>query len=109
MDTPTPTPIERAVDLAGGAVKLGDSVGVSFQAVYKWIKKGYPPTERCESIEAAVGGKVTRFELLPPGFGSKLSRRSTDAESTVRRGDEGTQGHENVNPAEIETSATFSR
>lgn len=78
MDTLNPTPIERAVDIAGGAVKLGDSVGVSFQAVYKWLKKGYPPTSRCESIERAVGGKVTRFELLPPTFGAKPNRRATD-------------------------------
>lgn len=68
MDTRNKSPIERAAELAGGAPKLADACGVSFQAVYKWIKKGYPPVERCEAIETAVHGQVTRFDLLPPNF-----------------------------------------
>ncbi|OYO29179.1 YdaS family helix-turn-helix protein [Janthinobacterium sp. PC23-8] len=81
MDAKNPTPIERAVQIAGGAIPLADACGVSFQAVYKWIKKGHPPTERCASVEAAVGGAVTRFELLPPTFGEQKRRqahRTTD-------------------------------
>ena len=75
MDAKTPTPIERAVQIAGGAIPLADACGVSFQAVYKWIKKGHPPTERCASVEAAVGGAVTRFDLLPPAFGEQKRRQ----------------------------------
>jgi DNA-binding transcriptional regulator YdaS (Cro superfamily) len=81
MDAKNPTPIERAVQIAGGAIPLADACGVSFQAVYKWIKKGHPPTERCASVEAAVGGAVTRFELLPPTFGEQKrlqTHRATD-------------------------------
>ena len=75
MDAKNLTPIERAVQIAGGAAPLADACGVSFQAVYKWIKKGHPPTERCASVEAAVGGAVTRFELLPPTFGEQRRRQ----------------------------------
>lgn len=48
--------------------KLAIACHVSEQAVYKWIKKGYPPTERCPAIEQAIGGKLSRFDLLPPSF-----------------------------------------
>lgn len=79
MDARNPTPIERAVQIAGGAIPLADACGVSFQAVYKWIKKGHPPTERCASVEAAVGGAITRFELLPPTFGEQKRRQASRA------------------------------
>ena len=82
MDTTTQSPIQKAVDLAGGVSNLAAACDVSFQAVYKWIKKGYPPTGRCEAIELAVGGAVTRFELLPPAFFESVrprpKRRETD-------------------------------
>lgn len=83
MDAKNPTPIERAVQIAGGAIPLADACGVSFQAVYKWIKKGHPPTERCASVEAAVGGAVTRFELLPPTFGEQKRRQASRATDPV--------------------------
>lgn len=83
MDAKNPTPIERAVQIAGGAIPLADACGVSFQAVYKWIKKGHPPTERCASVEAAVGGAITRFELLPPTFGEQKRRQASRATDPV--------------------------
>lgn len=48
--------------------RLAIACHVSEQAVYKWIKKGYPPTGRCLAIEQATGGKLSRFDLLPPSF-----------------------------------------
>jgi DNA-binding transcriptional regulator YdaS (Cro superfamily) len=68
MTTHTTPAIKRAVTLAGGATKLASACGVSAQAVYKWLKKGHPPTDRCEAVEIAVGGKVSRFDLLPAPF-----------------------------------------
>lgn len=71
MKTPTSNPLERAVSLAGGVKHLAKACRVSVVAVYKWRKKGHPPVERCQAIEKAVGGQVTRFDLLPPEFTSK--------------------------------------
>lgn len=68
MTTHTTSAIEMAVALSDGVANLAEACGVSAQAVYKWIKKGYPPTKRCAAVELAVGGKVSRFDLLPPPF-----------------------------------------
>ncbi|SMP71770.1 transcriptional regulator [Noviherbaspirillum suwonense] len=68
MDTKTLSPIEKAVGLAGGTANLAKSCGVTQQAVYKWLKSGHPPVERCVAIEQAVRGRVSRFDLLPADF-----------------------------------------
>ncbi|MRW88831.1 transcriptional regulator [Duganella sp. FT80W] len=68
MKTESSSPIERAVELTDGVANLAAACNVSAQAVYKWLKKGHPPVERCEAIERAVGGRVTKFELLQPAF-----------------------------------------
>lgn len=99
MDAKNPTPIERAVQIAGGAIPLADACGVSFQAVYKWIKKGHPPTERCASVEAAVGGAVTRFELLPPTFGEQKRRQASRTTDPVPPS--GHAGRQPPSPANI--------
>lgn len=78
MNTQTTSAIEKAVAIAGGVAQLAEACGLSAQAVYKWIKKGYPPTDRCEAIERAVNGRVTRIDLLPPSFASAPKRRSAD-------------------------------
>ena len=67
MDKTNATAIQRAADQVG-VPRLANACGISVQAVYKWIKKGYPPVERCEAIERATGGKISRFDLLPPTF-----------------------------------------
>jgi DNA-binding transcriptional regulator YdaS (Cro superfamily) len=71
MRPKTTTPLERAISLVGGVANLAASCRVSVQAVYKWLKKGYPPVDRCQSVEKAVAGQVTRFELLAPAFKTK--------------------------------------
>jgi DNA-binding transcriptional regulator YdaS (Cro superfamily) len=71
MKPKTPTPLERAISLVGGVANLAAACRVSVQAVYKWLKKGYPPVERCQAVEKAAGGQVTRFELLAPAFKTK--------------------------------------
>lgn len=71
------SPIEIAISVCDGVANLAIACNVSQQAVYKWIKKGYPPLERCESIELATKGKVSRFDLLPEKFkaGSTSSKK----------------------------------
>lgn len=76
MKKKPPTPLERAVSMAGGVANLATACRVSVQAVYKWLKKGYPPVQRCQAVEKAVSGKVTRFELLDPAFSGKPKRKS---------------------------------
>lgn len=71
MKTQNPNPLEQAVSHAGGVAHLAKACKVSVVAVYKWLKKGYPPVERCQAIEKAVQGRVTRFDLLPPAFTGK--------------------------------------
>jgi DNA-binding transcriptional regulator YdaS (Cro superfamily) len=71
MKSKTPTPLERAIGLVGGVANLATACRVSVQAVYKWLKKGYPPVERCQAVEKAADGRVTRFELLAPAFKPK--------------------------------------
>lgn len=68
MTKHTTSAIEKAASLVGGVANLADACGVSAQAVYKWLKKGHPPTNRCEVVESAVDGKISRFDLLPARF-----------------------------------------
>lgn len=75
MKTENTPPIERAVAMVDGVANLACACGVSAQAIYKWLKKGYPPVSRCESIEKAVGGRITKFELLPPEFRATQAMR----------------------------------
>lgn len=79
MTTENKPAIQRVLNLITVA-ELARACQVSEQAVYKWLKKGYPPAERCTDIESAVRGKVSRFDLLPPQFHSVATprRRKTD-------------------------------
>jgi len=74
MPNTSKSAIERVLDLISVS-RLATACDVSEQAVYKWIKKGFPPTERCPDIEEAVAGKVSRFDLLPPTFHRPKRRR----------------------------------
>jgi DNA-binding transcriptional regulator YdaS (Cro superfamily) len=72
MDKTNTTALQRAVKLVG-APAIARSCGISRQSVYKWLRKGYPPVERCEAVEQATGGRITRFDLLPPTFSRAVS------------------------------------
>ena len=61
-------PIQKAIKHAGGVSALAASLGVLPQHVNNWVKRGVPAT-RCIDIENAVGGTVSRYELLPEVFG----------------------------------------
>jgi len=69
----TPTQIKkaqramaRALELLDGNVsRLARACDVRRQAVQQWIAKGYVPAEQVLSVEAAVEGRVTRFDLRP--------------------------------------------
>lgn len=63
------TPIEKAIEAAGGVNALSQSIGVTPPAVSQWKARGIAPPERCIAIEQATGGSVTRYELRPDVFG----------------------------------------
>jgi DNA-binding transcriptional regulator YdaS (Cro superfamily) len=62
-ETTTELPgIEQAVNAVGSQGKLAEQLGVSQQAVQKWVKRGYVPPGRVVEIEALTG--VPRAKLL---------------------------------------------
>jgi DNA-binding transcriptional regulator YdaS (Cro superfamily) len=66
------TPIELAVEIAGGQAALARAIGgeVKQQHVWYWLNKGAAvPAEHCGAIEAATNGRVTRKDLRPDVFG----------------------------------------
>lgn len=79
MGRETEKPIARACRLAGGQTAMASEIGVSVQAVNKWMKKGEPPPERVLAIEKLVRGQVTRYELRPDIFGKPVRSVGADA------------------------------
>lgn len=56
--------IEKAVEAAGGVLPLATALGVSHQAVYKFLRQGWVPPIRAVEIELLYG--VPRRELVSP-------------------------------------------
>lgn len=56
--------IFKAVKEAGSQTALAEAMGVSQQAISKWVRLGWVPTERAIEIEAMYG--VPRRELVAP-------------------------------------------
>lgn len=62
---PEKNPIERACIAAGSQSRLAELVGVTPQAVSKWLRTGSVPAERVLAVEAASAGAVSRYDLRP--------------------------------------------
>ncbi len=56
--------IDTAVELAGSQGLLARQLGVSQQAVCRWVERGYTPLRRAQEIEAVYG--VPRAALANP-------------------------------------------
>lgn len=56
--------IREAVTAAGGAAQLAEMIGVTHQAVYYWLNKGYVPPARAVVIEALF--KIDRNRIMNP-------------------------------------------
>jgi len=72
MDTtPSKSPIQQAVELAGGQKALADALRVNPSLVWQWVN-GHRPVaaHHCRAIEGATGGQVTCSQLRPDVFGS---------------------------------------
>ena len=64
--TPTKkTPLERAIDIAGGASALASAIQVAASTPAMWKARGRVPAEHCAAIERVVGRAVTRQDLRP--------------------------------------------
>lgn len=70
----TNQPLDRAIEIAGGQLKLAKAIGSAQQTVSFWRTRanGKVPAEVCRAIEAATG--VTRQELRPDVFGPIADR-----------------------------------
>ena len=70
-NTGTSNIVERAIDLAGGPRMVAMALGLSRQAVDKWIAQGHLPrtewtgeTDYAGSLELMTDFAVTRYDLL---------------------------------------------
>ena len=75
------TGLYKAVEKAGSVPKLADALGVSRQAVYDWLKRGWAPTARAIQIEALYG--VDRGGLMDPHLQAVLTGTANE---TAKRG-----------------------
>lgn len=73
--SPVKTPLDRAIELAGGQSRLAEKIGRSQQLISYWQKtrKGIVPAECVKDIEDAVKGEVTRHDLRPDIFGENAA------------------------------------
>ncbi|WP_374537619.1 transcriptional regulator [Chitinimonas taiwanensis] len=60
-----------ASNILGSQRKLAKSLGISPQALGKWLRNG-PPMERCPDVEIATNGRV-RCEQLRPDLAEKFT------------------------------------
>lgn len=60
------TPIQRAIEIAGGLTALGNAIGVSAQAVSRWKINNCVPLDRVIAVEQVTG--VPREQLRPDVF-----------------------------------------
>jgi hypothetical protein len=58
--------LREAIDAAGGVLKFARALGVTHQAVYHWLKRGFVPIERALVIEALF--KVDRARIMDPAL-----------------------------------------
>jgi DNA-binding transcriptional regulator YdaS (Cro superfamily) len=72
------SPLELAIDLAGGSSKLAAALGVSVQRLSNWLVRGVP-AKHCPSIERITGGKVACEHLCPDVEWTVLRRPATPA------------------------------
>jgi DNA-binding transcriptional regulator YdaS (Cro superfamily) len=60
------SPLERAVQIAGGQTALADACGVKQGHVWHWLNRAKRvPAEQVLKIERATAGAVTRHDLRP--------------------------------------------
>lgn len=76
------TGIKKAIDAAGGQVKLAEALNVSQQVVSQWHTKGWVPAGRVIEIESLYG--VPRQELVKPKLRDLLEPSAAAFEDTTK-------------------------
>lgn len=62
------------VQAGGGLQPLAATLGVRYQAIQAWLKRGSVPAERVIAIERATG--VSRYALRPDIYGDPPEQRA---------------------------------
>lgn len=57
------TPLDKAIEAAGGRRAVAEAIGVRYQAVQKWQRLGRLPAERVLELEKISG--ISRSSLRP--------------------------------------------
>ena len=65
------TGIKKVIELAGGANALAAKLGVTHQAVYAWVQRGWVPAQRAIEIEKLFD--VPRGDLFKPELAALLA------------------------------------
>lgn len=63
------SPICQAIRICGGQGQLAEKAYVDQRTVSHWKVTGTVPAKRVLAVEAATGGKVTRYQLRPDIYG----------------------------------------
>jgi hypothetical protein len=74
-------PLRRAVEFAGGVTQLAYTLGVSHQAVHKWLKRGWVSPDRAGQLCDLYG--IPAADLLRP----ELRRLLTITDSAAANAD----------------------
>jgi DNA-binding transcriptional regulator YdaS (Cro superfamily) len=69
------TPLERAIEIAGGQAALARLVGKKQGHIWHWLQVDRVPGEHCLAIERETG--VSRYELRPDIYGDAPKRKAT--------------------------------
>ncbi len=57
--------LQRAVAATKSIYVLADRIGVTYQAIQKWLRSGIVPPRRVLAVEKAARFRVKRWELRP--------------------------------------------
>lgn len=61
------TVVDELIEMAGGPVALAKAVGLRYQSIQEWVRRGYVPADRCRAVEARFG--IPRERLNPEVYG----------------------------------------
>jgi DNA-binding transcriptional regulator YdaS (Cro superfamily) len=70
--------LDQAVVVMGTQSRLAQAIGIRSPSISGWRAVGKVPIARCEAIERATSGAVTRSDLRPDIWSPEDSRQDRD-------------------------------